>query len=676
MPANALPFQLRIDPDSTGELALEASGLPGQGRRRWRLRLRAGAAGFRGGCSLVLPLPATDAVPWFLIPGLFYGQGRAEPDQPYPALGPADGAWTAPSWDVAMDRAAYPVVLAHLGGRWLGLDASPHWRADGCPDQPARWGDAEPQVGLGLAWADGRGELRINLPANERPRRHARCPRDAATGRQLDLPAGAAATLELGVWDLAGDDHAYHPVLVRLYDELRPSHPPAAIEPHAELAECAAHGLLAWHWTPPTADRPGYMVYTAAMDRSVEFNSNVNRRTSLGWHFEALGFVGGFPVCFGLMWQGLRQGAARSCDVARQQADRFCREAVSPCGLFRTSYHPGRARTRNGDFANGADEPGYGACWLGERVLAHARTTADASYYLARLITLCGPGDPSYGLWRGALRGSLEAALRLQRADGRHAQVYDVEAGEVRRWDGCAGVLWIAAMDTAHGCFADDPVFQARLVDAMQAAGAAYAGEVESERIYGAPEDVGLSPSSEDGYNAIMAYGRLHRRCGGRWLATLRRAADWTLSWRKACNTRFDPRSLLGAGGYRTAGGDYASSFNNQLHDYGLNCLAELHRLAELTGETYYARRADDNLAFACQQLVKATGQWNGQRGMMTEQFYTCDWSFWGAWDPGPDHVQKGTVYGMSHVWCINIVLLGLEELERAGRLDLAGDRP
>jgi hypothetical protein len=670
--ASDLPVSLRLDPGCSGALELSAIARPEAGRRRWTVALRAGAAGFRGACSLVLPLPGAGEAPWFLVPGFFYGQGRTDPRLKYPALGPADGVWTAPSWDFAMDRAAYPLVLARQGGRWLGLDASPHWRLAGGDPCPRCWGDSEPQIGLGLAWESGRGELRINLPANERPRRHARCPRDAATGKVLSLPAGAVLELEVGVWDYAADAHGYHPALVRLYHELRPAHPPAGVEAHADLAACAAHGLAAWHWTPPAGERPGYMVYTAAMDRSVEFNCNVNRRTSLGWHFESLGFVGGFPVCFGMMWQGLRQDDARSRGIARQLADRFCREGLAPNGLFRTSYHPGRARTPNGEFANGPDQPGYGSCWLGDDALAHARTTADASFHLARMAALCGPADPSWAAWRAALRTSLEAALRLQRADGRHGQIYDVRADAVRQWDGCGGLLWIPAMDAAVGCFADDPAFQARLLAAMRAAGEAYAADVEREYIYGAPEDVSLAPTSEDGYNAVMAYGRLHRRDGGeRWLGLLRRAADWTLSWRKACNVRFDPRSMLGAGGFRTSGGDFASSNNNHLHVYGLNCLSELHRLSELTGDAYYAQRADDNLAFACQQLVKVAGQWNGQRGMLTEQFYSNDWSIWDGWDPGADHVQKGTIMGMSHVWCVNIVLLGLEELERAGRLRL-----
>ncbi|MFW5699045.1 MAG: hypothetical protein ACOCYN_04245, partial [Planctomycetota bacterium] len=141
--------------------------------------------------------------------------------------------------------------------------------------------------------------------------------------------------------------------------------------------------------------------------------------------------------------------------------------------------------------------------------------------------------------------------------------------------------------------------------------------------------------------------------------------------WRKAYNVRFASRSALAQADFRTVGGDFASAHNNHLHVYGCNCLADLHYLAGLSGNEYYSRRADDHFAFTAQLLCLDPGQWNGQRGMMTEQFYTSDWSVWGGWDPGPAHRQKGTWMGFSHVWCINMILLGLEQLEQAGRLEL-----
>lgn len=666
------PFVLATAAGAQGALTLATELLSADGvRTRWRLTLTAGSDGFHGACALRAPLPESAQPPWFLLPGFFYGQGRTDARLRYPALGPAGtDAWTAPSWDFALERMAYPLALAFDGARWRGFDSQPHYRLEGTPDTRAAWGDSEPQIGLGLGWSAGRGELRLNLPANEAPRRHARNPRDTATAKVLTLAAGGRLVLDIGWWEFAGDRHGYQRVLETVGGELHRTHPPAAVPPAAELADCAAHGLREWHWVPAADGKPGYMVYTAAMDRSVEFNANVNRRTSLGWHFEALGFVGGFPVVFGLLWHAQRRGDARSRAIALEEMDRFCRDGLAPNGLFRTSYHPGRARTPNGSFANGPDEPGYGSCWQGDAAVAHARTTADASFYLARSLALLDRADPRWSGWRAALRRTLEAALRLQQADGRHPQIYDVVADAPRQLEGAGGLLWIPAMHHAEPLFADDAAFQERLRASMRRAGEGYARDVEAEYVCGAPEDVSLAPTSEDGYNAILAYGALHRRFGdARWLDLLRRAADWTLTWRKAYNVRFPAANLLGAGGLRTVGGDFASSNNNHLHVYGMNCLGELHRLGELTGSPYYARRADEHLAFVCQLLCREDGQWNGQRGMMTEQFYTTDWSVWDAWDPGPAHVQKGTMMGFSHVWCVNMILLGLEELERAGRL-------
>ncbi|MFW5860109.1 MAG: hypothetical protein ACOCYP_08785 [Planctomycetota bacterium] len=681
------PLDLVIAPDAAGEVRLVATaGTVADGRSSWKLELVAGASGFRGRAALILPL-APGPQPWFLFPGFFYGSGRSDPALHYPALAAedddGDDPWASKSWDFALDRGAFPVLLAWCEQRWCGVEVEPHYRlqrADDAPAGPAQWGESEPQVGLGLSWEGAAlgGALRINLPANEAPRRHARCPRDAATERYLGLAAGDRIALRCAVWDRDGAAHGYQPILERVYNDLRDQHPPALAATHAELADCAADGLLDWHWV---AD-PGYMVYTAAFDRSVEFNAN-NKGTSLGWHFEALGFVGGFPVVFGLLWHHARRGHSAARAAAERMIGRFCAEGQSEWGFFRASYHPGRARTRNGSFPNPAptgavnndpsgETPFYGSCWQGDQCLAHARTTADASLYLARCLALLGAQHPRYGAWRSALRRSLEAALSVQDAAGRFGQLYDLCRHTVAQEQGAGGLLWIVAMDRAIPLFADDPAFVATLETAMARAGVGYAPDVEAEYICGAPEDVRLAPTSEDGYNAIMAYAALHRRSGTeRDRELLQRAADWTLTWRKAYNVRFASRSALAQADFRTVGGDFASAHNNHLHVYGCNCLADLHYLAGLSGNEYYSRRADDHFAFTAQLLCLDPGQWNGQRGMMTEQFYTSDWSVWGGWDPGPAHRQKGTWMGFSHVWCINMILLGLEQLEQAGRLEL-----
>ena len=147
----------------------------------------------------------------------------------------------------------------------------------------ARCGESEPQIGLGLTWTNGAGEIRLNIPANEAPIRHARNPHNSATNKVLNLPAGAHIEFDCGVWNETGPRDASAAILRRVSDELHHSHPAHVPAPAPELADAAAHGLLAWHWV----DDPGYWVYTAAYDRSAEYNAN-NKGTTLGWHLRRL----------------------------------------------------------------------------------------------------------------------------------------------------------------------------------------------------------------------------------------------------------------------------------------------------------------------------------------------------------------------------------------------------
>ena len=69
--------------------------------------------------------------------------------------------------------------------------------------------------------------------------------------------------------------------------------------------------------------------------------------------------------------------------------------------------------------------------------------------------------------------------------------------------------------------------------------------DVEAEYICGAPEDVSPAPTSEDGYNAVLAYAALYRRELKATLARFmahRRRLDMT--WRKAYNVQFPHKNI------------------------------------------------------------------------------------------------------------------------------------
>ena len=74
-------------------------------------------------------------------------------------------------------------------------------------------------------------------------------------------------------------------------------------------------------------------------------------------------------------------------------------------------------------------------------------------------------------------------------------------------------------------------------LEAAVRAGSYYERFVLDELIFGSPEDVQDAPTSEDGYNAVMAYTSLFEATGSpKWLELASQAADWTLSFRWAHN--------------------------------------------------------------------------------------------------------------------------------------------
>jgi hypothetical protein len=189
---------------------------------------------------------------------------------------------------------------------------------------------------------------------------------------------------------------------------------------------------------------------------------------------------------------------------------------------------------------------------------------------------------------------------------------------------------------------------------------------VDAGFLYGAPEDVDLGPTSEDGYVAVMAYAALARAeahasanasaergdsdAMNRWVDLARRAADWTLNFRFGYDVDFPAKSPLARRGFRTIGADLASPANQHLHAYGLICTADLVELSRWTGDDRYRAAARAAFAWARQLLVRTEGDLGGRRGMMAERAYQTRYD-------GP----KGAIGPLSHAWCLGLLLHAAE---------------
>jgi uncharacterized protein YyaL (SSP411 family) len=213
-------------------------------------------------------------------------------------------------------------------------------------------------------------------------------------------------------------------------------------------------------------------------------------------------------------------------------------------------------------------------------------------------------------------------------------RLFDARSGEGVEWDGTAGLLWAAALAEAGR------VMVARRI------GDRYADAVVSGDLRCSPEDVPAGATSEDAYNAVIAYVALFEATGEReWLDLAKAAADWVMAWRFADNLAFPAGSALSSCGYRTRGADIASPANPHLHTYGLVALPEMLRLWRLTGDDYLLERTRDNLLCSMQTLAREDGELGARRGMQTERYYHTD-------ALGP----KGGILPLSHAWCLGLL--------------------
>jgi hypothetical protein len=560
--------------------------------------------------QVTVAVPAAD--PWWLMPGLFYGENRpVDCFRVFPrfeAGADRPDEMVSDHWEFRADRAATPATFV--------------WGDDGGIALIAAETTAVGVTGLSLAHADGVATVGLRFPFAEAPVTYygSADPRPAQAATHTWAP-GERHELTLGVARLSDDRHDYA-VLLREDWALRV--PGAPVTPWVDVATAAgiaAEGLHRWHYDPD----PGVLLETVGFDREVSGQDGlpVDRQAMhVGW-------VSGIPWAYALLRHGLRVDVPAYVEAAERVIGLIA-DNPAPCGTFWGTWYR---------------DHGWSQSWTPIENGLHARTLGEAALFLGRALAL----RPHAG-WERAYRANLDAVVARQRADGNLGSVHDARTGEVVSWSGASGLVWVAALAEAEAY--DD----GRYLAAAERAGDHYARFVEAEVVYGAPEDVDLAPTSEDGYCALMAYLALWRRTGaGRWLDLARRSADWLLTFRYSYNVDFPDRTPLAAYGFATRGSDQASPSNQHVHAYGLVCTAEMLELAEALGDPFYAERAHEALACFRQLLAEEDGQVNGYRGMITERYYQTE-----CFQP------KGMYLTLSHAWSAGVLLLGCEQVLRS----------
>jgi hypothetical protein len=442
------------------------------------------------------------------------------------------------------------------------------------------------QAGVGFAWRDGAPVVWLDFPYREEPLRYDGSETPAAPDVQSYLWQ-PGESVELDVREGAPSD-------------LRPSE--QFVDPGwvgvERAAELAAWGLYRWHYKPD----PPRLIETAAFDRDAFGDQGDRDAMHVSW-------VSGVPYAYALLRHGRRVGNADYVRAAEAVLDHVAAN-LTPGGTFWSQWTASR---------------GWTAGWHPDRTRLHARTIADATLFMLR----------AGGRWEDAARSNLAVALRTQREDGALPAALHVETGDAVSWEGTAGMAWIPAL------------VEAGHVDEARRAGDYFK---RFDAWYGAPEDVDLAPTSEDGYAAVMAFVALED-----W-ETARRAADWMLTFRYTYDVAFSDNTILGRYGFRTRGADQASPANQHLHSFGLICLPEMVRLARATGDEHYLQTTRENLACFRQFVAREDGDFDAWRGMTTERYYQTDC-----------FAAKGMLLTLSHAWTGGVLLYACEEALELG---------
>ncbi len=558
------------------------------------------------GIRIGLEAPPAPGAPAWLIPGLFYGENRPPVCRrrfPRYERGAHDGpGMVSECWSFRSDRAATPAVFGrHASGTMAVM-------VDGTtPLGPS---------GIGFEGSAARTRIWVDVPYREEP----------VTYRGYDAPG--AADVRTRRWEpgesasfvvhMAAHVVGETPILRWRWSTTSASSPFVPWVGVEEAAGLAADGLLDWHYH--AEHRALYE--TAAFERELDGTAGgAGDRAHMH-----VGWVSGAPWAAQLLAWGRRIGSDRHVSAGIAVLDNIAAHR-SPSGTF---------------WAEWTLEGGWGTGWS-PRGTIHANTIGQATLFFLRALEAEDAAGVGHQAWEPAVRSNLDAITRRQAADGNLGTYHDAVTGEVTEWDGAGPLPWVAALLAGAERFGDD-----RYRSAAERAGDHYRRYVDAGLIYGAPEDIHLAPSSEDGYNAVVAYAALHRSTGDpKWLDLARRAADWMLTFRYTYDVEFEPDTLLAQYGFRTRGTDQASPANQHLHHFGLICVPELVHLSRVTGDDHFRQRAVESLAAWRQFVARRDGDFNAMRGMVSERFYQTDC-----------FRAKGSLLPLSHAWTGGVLLL------------------
>lgn len=546
--------------------------------------------------------------PRWLVPGIFYKDNNAKfTYKKFPKFSIKSDLqnFISNSWSFCSRRAAIPGIFCWINDCMFSFLTSETF--------------SHGESGLFFYYDGSKTKIGFLFPYTEEPLSYSMFKNFQPDCKILNLGEDKVVEFWFNIFIDDHDLHNYDKIVRWFYYEMRRFNLPRPWFTFEEGTKLSAYGLYKWHF-----DGENNVIFeTRGFDNILSLNVNgedIRRHMHVSW-------VSGIPYAFALMKYGYICENQSYIEAGRNVIEKIVNEGIAPAGILYSQW---------------TLEDGWTDGWNPEPGLTQARTLSEAILFLCRAYDLEIKRGFDHENWRRCIFQNLNFAISIQKNDGNFGSYYDSKTGEVRIYDGCAGLLWISALVEAYRIFNEE-----KFKNSAIRAGYYYAKFINDEFIYGAPEDAFMIPTSEDTYNAVISYTLLYELTGDEtWLKLACKSADLMMTFRFSYNLEFPENTILNLYKFKTIGGDIASPVNQHLHNYGLICVPEMLKLYKFTQDRYYLDRTIDNICFSLQFIARFDGDFNSFKGMMTEQFYYVDWLR-----------PAGTILTLSHAWCLGMVL-------------------
>ena len=251
-----------------------------------------------------------------------------------------------------------------------------------------------------------------------------------------------------------------------------------------------------------------------------------------------------------------------------------------------------------------------------------AYTNGNGIYYLLKTYELLKKtkGEDNTK-WLSSALMALDAAVRLQRADGCYGYTFSIEKPAVLDSEGFAGCWFAAACAMAYKITGSQ-----HYLDSAEKGIRFYYEYVKNLDCWGAPMDTWKSNDQEGNLSFLRAAVLLHQiTAGDEYLTMAVHSAEYEYLWRYSFKARPQFRPLKDSK-WNSCGGSVTSVSNPHIHPMGVSITSELLYVYKATGDKYHLHRAMDGLCWGLSTADLYPGTTGyGQLGVITERYCPSD---------------------------------------------------